>query len=287
MDNMFSGLESLGLGKMGNLNLFGDDNDKEKERQRVQSVKKVVPTVNESELLLDRTYKCPLCDQSFKSKAVKTGKTKLISQDIDLRPHYNDIDTLKYGVVACPICGYAAMGKTFELLGSAQAKLIKEQISVNFTGLDTRGKAQGIYTYDDAIMRHKLALLNAVVKRAKISERAYLCLLLAWLTRGKAENLPEDTGNRAATVAGLKKEEQEMLSKARDGFKEAFEKESFPLCGLDESTATYLVAALLAETGEKQESMRWIAKLITSTLASDRIKDRARNLKDMINNGEI
>lgn len=280
MDNLLSGLESLGLGNMANIDLYGDG----KEEAKKEEAPKGPAPVNEEDLILDKTCKCPLCDHEFKTKMVKTGKAKLLSQDLDLRPRYSDIDSLKYGVIVCPICGYASMAKTFPLLTSPQGKLIKEQISVSFTGL---GPEHPIYTYDDAIMRHKLALVSTVVKRGKTSERAYVCLLLAWLTRGKRETLPADAPNREATERQLKLEELDFLGKARDGFMDAFSKESFPLCGLDECTSIYMISALLAETGMHEEALRWTSRLITSQSANDRIKERARNLKEMINDGTL
>ncbi|MBR2057863.1 MAG: DUF2225 domain-containing protein, partial [Fibrobacter sp.] len=35
--------------------------------------------------------------------------------------------------------------------------------------------------YDTSIERYKLALYNSMVKRAKISEKSYICLKIAWL----------------------------------------------------------------------------------------------------------
>lgn len=281
-NNLLSGLESMGLGNMSDLDIFGENRKKEEAAKKAQVVKKVV--VDETTLLLDKSCKCPLCDQDFKTKVVKTGKAKLVSQDIDLRPRYQEIDAIKYDVIVCPVCGYAALAKFFPTLGSVQGKLIKEKISATFTGL---GPVGATYSYDDAIARHKLALVNAVVKRAKVSERAYLCMLIAWLDRSKRENIREDAPNREALTEKLIVEEKEFLRQAKEGFKDAFTKETFPLCGLDEHTATYVIAALSAETNSYEEALRWASQLITSRNANDRIKERARNLKDMINNKEI
>lgn len=276
---LLSGLESMGLGNMSKLNLFDDAKEEKPEAKKPEPVK-----VDERTLILDKTCKCPVCDHEFKAKVVKTGKTKLITQDVDLRPVYSDVDSLKYGVCVCPICGYASMMKTFPNITSAQAKLIKEQISASFTGL---GPDHDIYSYDDAITRHKLALVNTVVKRAKTSERAYMCLLLAWLLRGKRESLPDDTQNIAVVYKNLETEEKDFLAKARVGFEDAFSKENFPLCGLDECTSIYLIAALAAEVGDSDAALRWVSRLITSQSANDRIKERGRSLKEMIQNGVL
>ena len=161
-----------------------------------------------------------------------------------------------------------------------QAKLIRENITKNFSGLPKTG---GTYTYDDAILRHQLALANAIVKKAKNSEKAYTCLKMAWLFRGKRETLPKETKDYDKVVADLKKEEDDLLGKAYEGFMTAFSRESFPMCGMDEMTVTFLVAELARRTGKYEESGRWISKVLTSRSANERIKNKARDIKELLN----
>ena len=140
------------------------------------------PQIQEEDLLFDKSFTCPVCDEEFHSKMVRTGKVKLLSADSDLRPKYQMVDSLKYDALVCPHCGYAALSRFFKFMLPAQAKMIRENITANFKGIDTSAST---YSYDDAIMRHQLALANAVVKKAKTSEKAYTCLKMAWLYRIK------------------------------------------------------------------------------------------------------
>ncbi len=280
MSNLFSGLEAFGLGKMSNLEVYATDEKNDKKsggKDEGEEKTKVV----EADLLFDKSYNCPVCDREFKTKTVKTGKVKLISADTDLRPKYQLVDSLKYDAIVCPHCGYSALNRFFKYMTSAQAKLIKEQISSSFKGIETEGE---ILSYDDAIARHKLALINTIVKKSKLSERAYTCLKTAWLLRGKAESmLAEDTGKDIkVSVAELQKEELEFLSNAYDGFIEAFSKEMFPMCGMDENTMTYVVADLARRIGKHDESGRWISKVLISRDANERIKTKARELKELL-----
>lgn len=55
------------------------------------------------------------------------------------------------------------------------------------------------------------------------------------------------------------------------------------MCGMDETTTTYLIADLARRIGKYEESSRWVSKVLTSRSASDRIKDKARDIKEMIN----
>lgn len=273
--SLFSGLEQLGLGKLQKMSIY------EEEGKKTDSEGKAVEQqVTEEDLLFDKTFTCPVCDTEFHSKMVRTGKVKLLSADTDLRPKYQLVDSLKYDVLVCPKCGYAALSRFFKFMMPAQAKLIKENISANFKGLKTTGNS---YTYDDAIVRHQLALANTVVKKAKASEKAYTCLKMGWLCRGKAENLPQDTPDYDAQIAQLKKEETELLANAYDGFMAAFSKESFPMCGMDEITVTYLIADLARRIGRYDESSRWISRVLTAREANERIKNKAREIKEMLN----
>lgn len=276
---IFSGLENFGLGKLKDTGLYEDEKAKKAKKAQGGQVAAVKVEVTEKDVLLDKTFKCPLCDKEFTAKIVRTGKAKLVSADTDLRPKYSPVDSTKYEAVVCPHCGYAALNRFFAHVMPVQAKMIKENICVNFKGLPKYGD---VYTYDDAIARYKLALVNTVVKKAKLSERAYTCLKLAWVIRGKQETLPKETENYDAVIKALKAEEDELIRNAYEGFESAFSKENFPLCGMDEPTATYLVADLARRSGEYEKASRWVSQVITSRSAPDRVKDKARQVKELI-----
>jgi len=275
MSNILSGLESLGLNKLTGVDVFEKDHEESKEKGG--STAPALP--KESDFIFEKTYQCPVCDREFRSKTIKVGKVKLLNADTDLRPVYQYVDSLKYDVVACSVCGYAALSRFFPFLSAAQISLIKEHISASFRGLGDDGD---VWSYDDAITRHQLALANAVVKKAKMSERAYICLKIAWLIRGKAENLPTDAADRAEQVESLASAELEYIENAYKGFNDAFGKELFPMCGMDEHTITYITADLARRLGKKEEALRNLSRILTVRDAPERVKAKARELKDMI-----
>lgn len=234
--------------------------------------KKVV----ESEYIFDKTYRCPVCDSEFKTKAMKTGKAKLLNVDSDLRPKYQDVDSLKYDCVVCAKCGYAALGRYFNYVSGPQVKLIREKITPFFKGIDDKAEC---YTYEEAITRHQLALANAVIKKGKASEKAYICLKIAWLFRGKRENLPEDEENRDNVIKELRECEKQYIQKAYEGFAGAIYKENFPIAGMDEWTCMYLTADLAFQCEDYTRTMKLVSDIIVSKGASAKLKDRARILR--------
>ena len=275
MANLFSGLESLGLGNLSEMKLF----ESEKKGTAQGGAKAEPVEVKEADLIFEKTFVCKVCDKEFKTKMVRTGKAKLLAQDSDLRPRYQTVDSLKYDAVVCPHCGFAALSRFFNYMTDAQAKLIKANISANFKGIK---ESEDILSYDDAIMRHKLVLVNTVVKRAKASEKAYTCLKLAWLLRGKSETLPADTPNLDAVKSELAAQEKEYLANAYEGFMDAFSKEQFPMCGMDETTITYLVADLGRQIGKYDEALRMVARVLMAKNIGDRIKQKTIDLKELI-----
>jgi uncharacterized protein len=273
--NLFSGLEAFGLNNLANMDIY-DEKEKDAERKASGDEK---PSFSEEDAIFDKTFTCPVCDKEFKSKMVKSGKVKLLNLDPDLRPVYQNMDPLKYDAIVCPHCGFAALNRFFSYVTNTQATLIKANISASFKGLKDAGS---IFTYDDAIARHKLALVNSIVKKAKTSERAYTCLKIAWILRGKAETLPKDTPNHKKLIEELEQEELDFIAKAYMGFDEAFSKETFPMCGMDEITMTLLMAELSRKIGKYDEASRWVSRVLISKDANERIKQKARDIKELI-----
>ncbi len=275
MSDIFSGLECFGIKNVDHIDIF-EEEVKEDKKVPMQEVEPKV--VSEEDFLFEKTYTCPVCEHKFKSKMVRTGKAKLLGADTDLRPKYQGVDSLKYDAVMCPKCGYAALNRYFNFVMAAQAKAIREQISANFKDEQKEDK---IYDYDTALARHKLALLNTVVKKGKASEKAYTCLKIAWLYRGKREKMKAEGKDRHKQEE-LFKEEMQSLMTAYEGFQSAFSKEDFPMCGMDQNTLSYLLADLARRVGKVEDAKRWVSKVLVARNANKRIKDKALDLKELL-----
>lgn len=274
---LFSGLEKFGLKFSGNTSLYEDEH-KETEKKEEEPKEVRIPT--EEEFLFEKSIRCKVCDYLFKTKMVKNGRLKRLEPDKDLRPKFQYIDTLKYDITSCPVCGYTAMNRYFDHLTAGQAKLVREQISAQFyKGTD---EEPATYTYDMAIDRYKLTLANDVVKKARASEKAYTCLKLSWVLRGKAAEMPENTPEEKAAKEECKKEEEEFYLQAYEGFLKAISQETFPMCGMEQSTVDYLLAQMSFHFKKYENASRFLATVLSSQAASRRMKDMALDLKEEI-----
>lgn len=275
MAGILSGLKDIGLGELENLDLYEDVH----KEAAVYNPQNRMATKEEKDLIYDKLFCCPVCDVKFTSKVMKTGKSRLISVDIDSRAMYEGIDNNKYEVVVCPECGYAAMLSYFQPLLGAQIKLLREKVCNKVNVAIPTG---WIYEYEEVIARYRIALVCAVVKRAKDSEKAHICLHFAWLLRGYAEELMAENKTITEKVAEVKRQEQECLNKAFEGFINARQKESFPICGMDPITLDYVLAAVAYEIGKDNIAAKLVSELLMSPTATSRMKDKARELKQLI-----
>ena len=90
--NLLAGLEKFGFKSAEVTNLY-------EEEKRAQSdsdgADKKEEAPDEESFLLDKTVSCPVCDKMFKTKAVKSGRIRRLQPDLDLRPRFEYIDTIK------------------------------------------------------------------------------------------------------------------------------------------------------------------------------------------------
>ncbi len=241
---------------------------------------KYFKTVQEADFVLPRTYTCPLCGEKFKSLSVKSNRSRVAGSDIDLRPIHEPLDALKYSVIHCPVCGYSALQKYFDTLTQRQKKSLSEK---KLKGFERKPQWQNkeVYTYDDAIYQYGLALSTAILKDARSSEKAYTCLMMAWVIRGKAELIKRVDPSDKKDLDDCFSAEKELIECACNGFLDARATEGYPMCGYDEYTIDYILSALLYECGKYQDSMKLLSELIVANGPGDRLKDRARHLKEL------
>lgn len=214
--------------------------------------------------LYDKSYTCTVCNRPFKAKAVKVGKNQVVSIDSDLYTRYSLVNPILYDVLVCPNCGYAAVSKSFDTLLPKQKEWIKSQICNSYKDPNYSEYP----TIEEAIHKHKMALLTCMIKKGKTGEQAYIALHIAWLYRDL-----DDEQNEIS-----------FLKRAYEGFDEAIAKERFPILGLDDITVMYILADIAYRLGLFDSAKKYLATVITSPNISSRIKNRALDLKEKIMN---
>ena len=273
---LLSGLGDLGLEKLEGASIY--EEKKEEVKPKAQAQAQEEKPFDENEWLFDKTCECVVCRSKFTYRAVRTGKARMIGQDPDLRPIYDKMDPIKYDVIVCPSCGYSALIRYFTGITAGQAKLVKTAIAGKVHGI----KNSGIFSYDDAIKRYQLALACAITKKGKNSERAYTCLKMAWCYRGKRDTYPVDAADYDEAVKECRENENEALKLTYEGLIKARQEENFPIAGMDEHTLDYLIADLAVRFNDLDTASKLVGKLLTSQSANERIKNKARTLKEMI-----
>lgn len=254
-NDLFNNLSDFGLDDLTNVSIYEVEN-----KNTDKSVKVDVSNPIET-MIFEKTVNCPVCSKTFKAKAVKSSSVRMLSKDSDFMIRYKDPNPSLYDVWLCSNCGYAALSAKFCSITDKQIKMIKEKIS-------SKWKISKIYPHiyneDVSIEMHQLALLNAIVKSSKDSEKAIICLKIAWLHR-----LKSDESN-----------EKKYLLEAIKGFTGAIAKEYFPIAGMDAPSLTYLIGELYRRIGENQNALLWFSKVLTDRNANQKIKDITREQRD-------
>ncbi|MDK2934847.1 MAG: uncharacterized protein PWQ67_2733 [Clostridia bacterium] len=254
---VFEDLKDLGFDNLTDISIYNAEDKIDKNKKNMNSMEG-----REENYLFDRKLKCPVCESNITVRAVKSSSIRIISRDTDFMIYYKDPNPLFYDAWVCTQCGYSAISSQFYNISEAQKKVVREKVCSKW-----KQKSYGhVYTIDTAIERYKLALLTSVVKNTKTSERALMCIKLAWLYR-----LKKDSEN-----------ENKFLSLALQGFINAFEKEQFPISGMDQASLTYLIGELYRRLGDNDHALLWFSKVFSTNMAKSKIKEMAREQKYLI-----
>lgn len=256
-NNIFSGLENLGFTNADNLNIY---EKKEENKNQLNTPKggKIDP----NNLLYDKTITCPICGNIFKARSVKTSSYRIINKSSDFFINYSIINPYFYDVWLCNSCGYAAMKTDFPKIKESQKELIQKHITAKWNSKSY----PSVYDINIAIERYKLSLLNYTILYSPSSKKAMNCLKIAWMYRllGQTEN------------------EELFIKNAITGFNDAYINESFPIYTMDKFTMMYLIGELNRRIGNFDEALLWLSNVITSLGISQKLKNMARDQKDLI-----
>lgn len=216
--------------------------------------------------IYDKKITCPVCGCEFTSKVVKSSSIRIESKDSDFFIRYLGANPYFFDVWVCEECGYAAMKSDFSNIKSYEKEVIENEISAKWKPRSF----EEINSPKEAIEKYKLALITAVTLKKKSSTLAFILLRLAWMYR-----LLENERN-----------EQIFLKESVECFVHAYSTEDFPICGLTRDSLTYLIGDLYRRTNRDEDALTWYSRSITTVGAAQRIKELARNGRDLIKEKE-
>ncbi|WZL80366.1 DUF2225 domain-containing protein [Vallitaleaceae bacterium 9-2] len=274
MDNIFKDLEGLGFKNISDADLFKDETKK----KSIEKKEKVKASTTQM-YIYQRKVDCPICKHSFQTSTVRTGRVRFQGTELDLRPLYMGFDPIPYEVTVCNYCGYAAINKYFKTVSDAKKRAIIENITRNYIG----HKYNEILTYEEAVERYKLVLLNSAVGGDGNGIKAYICLKISWLYRGWQESIKASENQNEALLKKLKTYEIVFVEKAYEGFKLAYSNETLPIMGIDDMTMEYIIAELARRLGDVRIAKQWLGKVIGHPDVSKRLRDKVYDVKELIN----
>ena len=185
---------------------------------------------------------CPICGES--TRVVKT-KSKLLMErmDEDFCVHYQRFNPYFYKIWFCEKCGFAADEKTFlGTIPELHKRKIQEFLAKRKLGLEFVEERK----IPEAVASFKLAIFYAELTDQPLAKRAGLYLELAWIYRDA-----EDEEN-----------EMEMLKRAAELYDKSLMTERYPINGMSDTMAMYLIGAIYFRMKDYEKSTQYISRII-------------------------
>ncbi len=200
-----------------------------------------------------KSLKDPLTGKPFKAVFVKAKAVSVRERDPDLRPHYKTINPMTYGVIVAP-SGFAAEEPVYL---RSFAFLFKEKEELAQMLLTRESKPEFNYVRDNllACKSYELALQCAVFTKTPLHEIAGMSLRAAWLYLSLFEN----DGPAAAEIRAA-----ELKRKALAAYLVSFEKEDTSALKMGSGGVAFMIAELLRQKGDLDESIKWFSKLVVN-----------------------
>ncbi|WZL71790.1 DUF2225 domain-containing protein [Clostridiaceae bacterium 35-E11] len=193
--------------------------------------------------LYDKEVNCPICNNAFHTKKVRSSALRIEKKDTDFCVYYTSENPMFYTVWVCPSCGYAALESIFQQISNVGKKQIMTNISNNWVQRSFGGER----TVREAIEAYKLALLCGQLTNAQKGVLGTICLRLGWLHRYIGED-----------------RELAFLQHAVSCFEEAFRYEALPLGNLGEIEILYLLGELNRRLQKYEEAIDWFNKAVSN-----------------------
>lgn len=205
---------------------------------------------------------CPICEKE--TRVVKTRSRLVVEKrDEDLCVHYKGFNPYYYRIWVCEHCGFAADESTFmNRMPNKHREKLREfikQKDLDIEFIETR-------TLPDAVASFIMALTYLDLINGPASKKASYNLNVAWLYREYPEYLDR---------------EQKYLELAAEQFDESLSKERYPVGGLTDMAAIYLIGAIYYRLGNFEKCTQYLSKIISdqdTRTREPKVFDKARDL---------
>jgi len=195
-----------------------------------------------TEKLYNKTIECPVCQNSFNTKKVRTSSIRMLKRDSDFCPYYTSENPLFYSVYVCNNCGYGALEGSFNSIVDSGKQSIRDFVTPKWHKRDFGGKR----SVKDAIDAYKIALLCHQITKSPKSIIGNICLRLAWFYR-----YLEDS------------REMEFINHAIKSFESAYIGERIDKDQhFDEIVVLYIIGELNRRAGNYKEAISWFNKTL-------------------------
>ncbi len=262
--------------------LPGKDVDQNNNENTVRTPSKQTKVNDEENILLKRTDICPVCGAAVSSSGVKSDRAIMSKIDTDLFIRYKNIDLIKYRIIGCPECGYAAMDTDFPELTKKQLNSIK----ASPTAIPVVQRSHPtVISYEEAFRLYRAALSYSLIKGGTNSERGSIALHTAWLIRSLRERDDSELyfeSDRPFKCLCTEETEKKYLKYALQYLMLAGKTEAFPICGMDAAPYNYLLSSLCYKTGKSREAYRYVIEALHDKSIGNKIRSLAEDLKDLL-----
>lgn len=224
---------------------------------------------SDDNLLFDREVLCPVCEEKFKTKNVRSSKLRLDKVDYDLRQRFVDFEPLWYLVWTCPNCYYSNFNFEFKQVPEAFQKKLLEQ------GKRLKAKVRLQFSeprkLDEVFVTYYLMLQSLqAAGKPNPTEAAKVWLRLSWLYN--------DAGDEEMFLYASQQ--------ALDMFKDTFYNTRRETSIEQDQRLSLLLGELSMRIGENTEALKFfrgaIARKGGNNTINRQAEDRIRDLKDII-----
>lgn len=209
-----------------------------------------------------RDVVCANCKFEFKAPYPRFNRLRLAQSHENLRAEYDNTEPIFYEINFCPNCGYTRIKNKFDDVNDLKRKLYKDELGIKFSKRPNKVTINAT----EALERFKFAILTAKAMCLPASEVAMIFYKRSWVRR----ILGDENGYIIDVY------------RAYYWFEKALSEETTMSISIDQETITYLLAVFAKDYGDYTTSLKHCGSILTSRSASDRLKNRARDLKESL-----